>query len=160
MEDKVTEIIAILKRKKEKVATMESCTGGCLVDEITNVSGASEILEYSAVTYSNQFKVKMGVRPEIIDTYTVYSVETAKEMSRAIAEFAESAYGIGITGILDRLDPANEDHGKSQEVYFSIYDREMGVYYVDLVEVSKLRRRECKIQVVEEILDKFSVILK
>ena len=32
---------------------MESCTGGGVVNAITNIEGASDILKFSAVTYSN-----------------------------------------------------------------------------------------------------------
>lgn len=40
---------------------MESCTGGALVNAITNIPGASEVLKFSAVTYSNEYKIKLGV---------------------------------------------------------------------------------------------------
>ena len=69
---------------------MESCTGGAVVSSITNVSGAGEVLKFSAVTYSNEFKIKMGVNKEVIDKYTVYSIETAMEMSKNISDFANS----------------------------------------------------------------------
>ena len=55
------------------IATMESCTGGALASEITSHPGASEILKFSAVTYSNEFKIKMGVSEEVINEFSVYS---------------------------------------------------------------------------------------
>ena len=54
------EIIHILQLGQKTIATMESCTGGGVVNAITNCEGASEVLKYSAVTYSNEYKVKMG----------------------------------------------------------------------------------------------------
>lgn len=39
---------------------MESCTGGALVSEITNIEGSSNVLKYSAVTYLNEFKIRMS----------------------------------------------------------------------------------------------------
>ena len=66
---------------------MESCTGGGVANAITNCEGASEILKFSAVTYSNEYKIKMGVSSEVIDKYTVYSMETADEMSKNITKF-------------------------------------------------------------------------
>ena len=66
------EIIHILQLGQKTIATMESCTGGGVVNAITNCEGASEVLKYSAVTYSNEYKVKMGVPKEVIDKYTVY----------------------------------------------------------------------------------------
>ena len=40
------------------ISTMESCTGGEVASMITNVDGAGEVLKFSAVTYSNEFKIK------------------------------------------------------------------------------------------------------
>ena len=80
------EIIHILQERRETIATMESCTGGGVANAITNCEGASEILKFSAVTYSNEYKIKMGVSSEVIDKYTVYSMETADEMSKNITK--------------------------------------------------------------------------
>ena len=51
------EIVEILKTKKQTISTMESCTGGAIVNEITNIEGASNVIKYSAITYSNEFKI-------------------------------------------------------------------------------------------------------
>ena len=75
------DIVLLLKKKNKTISTMESCTGGGVANAITNIEGASEVLKYSAVTYSNEFKIKMGVSSEVIDKYSVYSMETAMEMS-------------------------------------------------------------------------------
>ena len=83
---------------------MESCTGGSLAGCITNIPGASEIFKFGAVTYSNEFKIKMGVSSGVMDKYSVYSIETAMEMSKNISKFTNSNYGIGITGKLNRKD--------------------------------------------------------
>ena len=62
-------IVNKLIEKNKTISTMESCTGGGLANEITSIEGASSILKYSAVTYSNEFKIKMGVKKEVIDKY-------------------------------------------------------------------------------------------
>ena len=59
--------------KNITIASMESCTGGGFANSITNIEGASDILKFSAVTYSNEYKIRMGVPEEIIDKYSVYS---------------------------------------------------------------------------------------
>ena len=92
MEEKLKNIIQRLTEKNETISTMESCTGGELASSITNMEGASEVLKFSAVTYSNEFKIKMGVSSDIIDKYSVYSIETAKEMSKKIIDFTNSTY--------------------------------------------------------------------
>ena len=113
-------VILELIKRGETIATMESCTGGGVANQITNVEGASEVLKYSAVTYSNQYKIKMGVDSDVIDKYSVYSMETAHEMALNISKFANSDFGVGITGKLNRADEAN-NFGKDNEVFVSIY---------------------------------------
>lgn len=114
------EIVKVLTDRKMTISTMESCTGGGLANAITNVSGSSEVFKFGAVTYSNEFKVKMGVNKDIIDKYTVYSLEVAREMARCISEFTGSDIGVGITGKLKRVDNHNMA-GKDDEVFMSIY---------------------------------------
>lgn len=122
------ELVERLIELNKTIATMESCTGGGLANSITNIEGASSILKFSAVTYSNEYKIKMGVNPEIIEKYTVYSMETAQEMSRNISIFANSNYGVGITGQINRTDP-NNITDENNKIYISIYDSDNNAYY-------------------------------
>jgi PncC family amidohydrolase len=71
-------IVKELIEANKTIATMESCTGGALASEITSHLGSSVTLRFSAVTYSNEYKIKMGVDENIIDKYSVYSKETAE----------------------------------------------------------------------------------
>ncbi len=157
--EKLDEIVKMLKEKNKYVSTMESCTGGGLVNAITNIPGASEILKFSAVTYSNEFKIKMGVPKETIDTYSVYSMETAIDMSKKISEFTNSNYGIGITGKLNRAD-INNLAGDDNMVYFSIYNKDTNTNYNDSIRVSKSSREENKDEVITKIVNNFYEILK
>lgn len=110
------EIIEKLTNLNKTISTMESCTGGGIANAITNIEGASEVFKFSAVTYSNEYKIKMGVDKNIIDEYSVYSMETANEMSKNISKFTNSNYGIGITGKLNRVDRFNP-YGLDNVVY-------------------------------------------
>ena len=150
------EIIEILSKNNETIATMESCTGGGVANAITNIEGASNVLKFSAVTYSNEYKIKMGVDSKIIDKYSVYSIETAHEMAKNISDFANSTYGIGITGKLNRADEAN-NFGADNEVFVSIYhDGE----YVDFsLKVDKKTRRENKDLVIDAIIDELGRVV-
>ena len=148
------EIIEILTNNNKTISTMESCTGGGVVNSLTNVEGASEVLKFSAVTYSNEFKIKMGVSKDIIDKYSVYSMETANEMSKNITTFTNSNYGIGITGKLNRVDK-NNPYGEDNIVFISIYDKDNNKYYNEIVEATKSSRKDNKelvIKVIERML--------
>jgi len=82
MENLPLEIIKNLKNRNETISFMESCTGGFLSNNITNMEGSSEVIKVSLVTYSNEYKINFGVSKNIIDEYTAYSFETAKEMAK------------------------------------------------------------------------------
>lgn len=122
------EVVELLIRKNKKVATMESCTGGFIASSITDVEGASEVLSFSAVTYSNEYKIKLGVSAETIEKYSVYSKEVAEEMAKSISNFAQSDYGIGITGKINRSDK-NNLYGDDNKIYYSIYDKTNNKFY-------------------------------
>ena len=152
------ELVLKLVDNKKTIATMESCTGGAVANAITNVPGASEILLFSCVTYSNEFKMKMGVSSEVIDKYSVYSSECADEMSYNISKYAHSDFGIGVTGKLNRSD-INNPYGDDNIVYISIYDKENDKYYRLIVEVLKNTRAENKEFVLSMIYDLMMEIL-
>ena len=153
------EIINILTEKNKTVSTMESCTGGGVANAITNISGSSEVFKFGAVTYSNEYKVKMGVDSSIIDKYTVYSSETADEMSKKISMFANSNYGIGITGKMGRIDRFNP-YGNDNVVYISIYDRDNDKYYNKEIEATYEEREKNKELVIKNIEEMFINIIE
>ena len=154
MKDIVEKLIELGKT----VSTMESCTGGGVANAITNISGASEVLRYSAVTYSNEYKVVMGVSSDTIDKYSVYSIEVAMEMSKAISDFAKSDYGIGITGKLNRVDK-NNLFGNDNQVFISIYDKEKDKYNTFDIIVDRETRELNKELVIKLIEERFMEIL-
>ena len=144
------EVVEKLIEKNKTISTMESCTGGSVANAITNVEGSSEIIKFSAVTYSNEFKLKMGVDKNIIDKYTVYSIQTADEMSKNISDFTNSNYGVGITGQINRTDPNNvvSDNNK---IYISIYDRDNDKFYNKTITATNGTREENKKVIIEKI---------
>lgn len=154
----MNDLVLKLSELKKTISTMESCTGGGVANAITNIEGASEILKYSAVTYSNEYKVKMGVSSEVIDKYSVYSMETACEMSRNISEFANSDFGVGITGKLNRTDK-NNSFGKDNIVFISIYDKTMDKYYNATVEATFGSRSENKELVIKKVIELVTEII-
>lgn len=145
------EIIEKLKKEGKTVSTMESCTGGGVANSITNIEGASSVFCFGAVTYSNAFKIKMGVDAEVIEKYSVYSMETADEMSQKISFFTESDYGIGITGKFNKADPNNLS-GDDHTVFVSIYDREKDLFFNQKVVVLETSREENKKQVIDTVI--------
>ena len=137
---------------------MESCTGGGIVNAITNIPGASEVLKFSAVTYSNEYKIKMGVSEDIINKYTVYSMEVANAMSKNIAIYSLSNYGIGVTGQLNRKDPHNNTL-EMDKVYISIYDKDKDVYYNKVYTCEYVNRIDNKNEVISLVIEMLKSII-
>lgn len=145
-------VVEKLKKNNKTISSMESCTGGGLANAITNIEGASDVIKFSAITYSNEYKIKMGVSKDVIDKYSVYSIQTANEMSYNIAKFANSNLGVGITGKLNRVDK-NNPFGEDNVVFISIYDKDNDKYYTSKVEATKKSRKENKELVINEIIN-------
>ncbi|MBI1819170.1 MAG: competence/damage-inducible protein A [Nitrospirae bacterium] len=89
-----------LKNKKKTLAVAESCTGGLLCHRITNVPGSSAYFNSSAVTYSNEAKVKqLGVPFRLIKKYGAVSAKVAMAMAEGIRKTSRSDFGLAVTGI-------------------------------------------------------------
>lgn len=151
-------IVEKLTKINKTIATMESCTGGGVANAITNVEGASKVLKFSAVTYSNEYKIKMGVSKDIIDKYTVYSMETANEMSKNISLFANSNYGVGITGQINKIDPANIVDNNN-EIYISIYDKDNDKYYNKILLALNDTRENNKTYIIDNIIKMLEYVI-
>lgn len=153
------EIVEKLIETNKTISTMESCTGGALASEITNVEGSSEVFKFGAVTYSNEFKIKMGVDEKVIDKYSVYSKETSISMAKTISSYTNSNYGIGITGKLNRVDK-NNLFGEDNIVYISIYEKDIDKIYSFDIKVTRENRELNKLEVIEFIEKKLANIIK
>ena len=101
------------------ITTMESCTAGQVASLITDTEGSSAVLHGAFVTYSNHAKARMGVPTETIDTFGVYSAETAAAMARTCRDIYSADYGVGVTGTFGNVDPNNVDSVPG-EVYFAV----------------------------------------
>ena len=100
-DDRMEEILVrTLIRDGKTVSLAESCTGGYVAHRLTNVSGASKVLESGLVTYSNEAKMRLlGVSSQTLDEHGAVSSATAKEMAEGARRAAATDYSISITGI-------------------------------------------------------------
>lgn len=115
-----SEVIRLCKSNGIFMVAVESCTGGGLINCLTNVPGASEVIKESYVTYSNDAKIALGVPLDTIEKHTVYSLEVAEAMARAgITRSVCANLGVGITGSLSRVDPVN-NNSVPGEVYVAV----------------------------------------
>jgi len=123
----------LLIEKNLTITTMESATSGQIASLITDTEGSSAVLKGAFVTYCNEAKIMQGVPAEVLDTYTVYSKETAEAMTRACTEAYNADIGIGVTGTMGNIDPSNPDASVPGQVYFAIGVKgEIQSYYIEL----------------------------
>ena len=92
-------IAKILVKNGLTISCAESCTGGMVISTLINVSGSSNAINESYVTYSNDAKIRiLGVKKETIDNYGVASIEVAEEMVNGVCRISNSDIGIAVTG--------------------------------------------------------------
>lgn len=101
-EDTVLEevVVEMLANRNYTIAAAESCTAGMFAATLVNVAGASEVLNESFITYSNDAKIKyLGVKEETLKSVGAVSEETAAQMAEGAAKAANANVGVGITGL-------------------------------------------------------------
>ncbi len=90
----------LLKAKNFTLAVAESCTGGLVSDQITNIPGCSAYFRGGIIAYHNDLKKELlGVSAQTLETVGAVSEETAIKMAEGIRKVAKSTIGISTTGI-------------------------------------------------------------
>ncbi len=96
----IEKIIQKLTEQKQTISFAESCTGGRIAAAFTAISGASEILDGSVVSYSNDIKHKwLGVENDVLEEFGAVSEECVSQMLDGIQKMAQSDYAIAVSGI-------------------------------------------------------------
>jgi nicotinamide-nucleotide amidase len=91
---------ARLKKRKLKLATAESCTGGWIAQAVTSVSGSSAWFDRGFVAYSNAAKRELlGVRAGTLSRFGAVSRETAREMAAGALARSRAQVSIAVTGV-------------------------------------------------------------
>jgi nicotinamide-nucleotide amidase len=82
------------------IAAAESCTGGLVAAAITDVPGASAVLDRGFVTYSNEAKVEMlGVPLMLIAQYGAVSGPVARAMAKGALAHSRADIAVSVTGV-------------------------------------------------------------
>ena len=103
------EIVMLLSRRGETLASAESLTAGLFSAEICNVSGASQCFLGGLCAYQDHIKANMlSVFPETLEKYSTVSASCARQMAKGAREKFGSDYALSTTGY---AGPAGEDVG-------------------------------------------------
>jgi nicotinamide-nucleotide amidase len=93
-------LLKLLRSRKLKISTAESCTGGLFSVALTEIPGSSDVFERGFVTYSNESKIELLTVPTFfIEEFGAVSRETAIAMAEGALLLSKSQLSIAITGI-------------------------------------------------------------
>lgn len=94
------DLLQATRERGARIAAAESCTGGMIMAALTDVAGASDVVDRGFVTYSNAAKTEMlGVRDETLAQYGAVSEEVAREMAAGALARSHASIAVAVTGI-------------------------------------------------------------
>lgn len=94
------QVSSLLLEKKLTIATAESCTGGLIANNLTNISGSSEYFDRGIVSYSNTAKIELlDIPDDLLIKHGAVSKEVAEAMANGIRKKSKVDLGIATTGI-------------------------------------------------------------
>ena len=149
----ITKFNQTLRDKKLTIVCAESITAGLLSSTISSVSGASDVLKGSIVTYSKELKIAiLKVVPEIIEKNTAESIETTTAMVIGLKEiFPSIDIHVAVTGVASPSTSTYLVDKKVGQIYVSIFYKDQ-LYKLDTVIPSE-ERNEIRQLTVYYILD-------
>lgn len=119
----------LLIEKNVTMAAAESCTGGLIASQLTELPGISKVFGLGIVSYSNEAKEKMlGVKKETLAAFGAVSEETAREMCDNLQKISGADLAVSVTGI------AGPDGGSEEKPVGLVY---IGINYKGVTEITK-----------------------
>ncbi len=93
-------VIEAAQDAKWKISTVESCTGGMVFAGLTDIAGASAVLDRGFITYSNQAKQDMvGVSSSTLEAHGAVSQQCAAAMAVGGITRSGADVSLSITGV-------------------------------------------------------------
>jgi PncC family amidohydrolase len=112
----------MLRARRLRLATAESCTGGLVAHLITEVPGSSDYFAGALVTYANDVKVALAdVPPDVLEAHGAVSAQVAKAMAEGTRQRLGVDIAVAVTGV------AGPDGGTADKpvglTYVAVADR-------------------------------------
>jgi nicotinamide-nucleotide amidase len=135
------------------IATAESCTGGGIATAITEVAGASAVLDRGFVTYSNAAKIEMlGVSAATLEAFGAVSERVASEMASGALARSGAALSVAVTGI---AGPGGSEHKPEGRVCFAVAQtlpEDRSTLRIETIDFGALGRAEVRRETVAHAL--------
>jgi nicotinamide-nucleotide amidase len=93
-------VLEVCRRRKLRIVTAESCTGGLIAAALTAIAGSSDVVERAFVTYSNEAKREMiGVSWDAILGHGAVSEPVARAMAAGALARSNAQIAVSVTGV-------------------------------------------------------------
>lgn len=97
---KAAAVLEGCRRAGLRLVTAESCTGGLVAGCLTEIAGASDVVERGFVTYSNAAKTELlGVPAALIEAHGAVSEAVARAMAEGALAHSPADVSVAVTGV-------------------------------------------------------------
>ncbi len=89
----------LMRANSLSLATAESCTGGKISQNLTELAGASTFFKGAIVPYDTTIKIDvLGISSDLIEEHSVVSSAVARQMALSVQKMFKSDYAVSTTG--------------------------------------------------------------
>ena len=100
MRDAADRVLQACRKRRLKVVTAESCTGGLVAATLTAIAGSSDVVERAFVTYANEAKREMlGVPWDALLGHGAVSEPVARAMAAGALARSAADLAVSVTGV-------------------------------------------------------------
>jgi nicotinamide-nucleotide amidase len=100
MREAAERVLIACRKRKLKVVTAESCTGGLVAATLTAIAGSSDVVERGFVTYANEAKREMlGVPWDALLGHGAVSEPVARAMAAGALAHSKADISVSVTGV-------------------------------------------------------------
>ena len=147
-------VVAELTKAGKTLSSAESCTGGLIAKQLTDVSGASAVFHGAVVSYVNAVKhIVLGVSKEDLDRYGAVSAPASRQMAAGVRMLLHTDFAVSTTGVAGPdKDDFNNDVGT---VYISFAAAEQTFCYLCHFDGSREEIREAAAAFAQNLVLRF-----
>ncbi|MCC6548803.1 MAG: competence/damage-inducible protein A [Ignavibacteriaceae bacterium] len=131
-EESLAEVVGrMLKERGQTLAVAESCTGGGIANQLTNIAGASGYFEMGVVSYSNAAKVEiLNVDEDIIMLKGAVSEAVAMDMAQGVKAISGADIGLSATGIMGPTGGSSDKPVGTVYIGFASHDGTIAKHFL------------------------------
>lgn len=105
-------VLELLYAQHKTLTVAESCTGGGICKQLTDLPGASQVFGWGFVTYANEAKQNLlNVSRETIAQFGAVSAECAKEMAQGALARSSANVALAVTGMASPAEGTEKPAG-------------------------------------------------